>query len=61
LGCTCSESNPGQGVLDNPPLDTNCPVHGLAPSAREHTDDAEPIDTEGDIVDAAIEPELRGS
>ena len=62
LGCTCPEPRPGQGGPDAPGLlDKNCPVHGLAAAARDRAGETGPIDTEGDIVDAANEPELRRS
>jgi hypothetical protein len=58
LGCTCPE--PEQGAQSRPPIDNDCPVHGTAAMARD-IDIAEqgPVDTEGDIVDSATEPELR--
>jgi hypothetical protein len=58
LGCNCPL--PEQGLDVHPPVDDDCPVHGTAAMARD-TDIAEqgPIDTEGDIVDSATEPELR--
>jgi hypothetical protein len=60
LGCTCPEAE--QPSKRMPPIDNDCPVHGTAAMARD-TDVAErgPVDTEGDIVDAANEPELRRS
>lgn len=62
LGCTCPEPKPGQGGRDSPrPLDRECPVHGAAAMARDRAAERGPIDTEGDIVDAASEPELRRS
>jgi hypothetical protein len=62
LGCTCPEPKAGQGGHDNPrPLDRDCPVHGAAAMARDRAAERGPIDTEGDIVDAASEPELRRS
>ena len=62
LGCTCPEPNPGQGAAANPrPMDRDCPVHGAAAMARDRAAERGPIDTEGDIVDSAAEPELRRS
>jgi len=62
LGCTCPEPSLGQGGPDNPrPLDRECPVHGAAAMARDRAAERGPIDTEGDIVDSAAEPELRRS
>jgi hypothetical protein len=59
-GCTCPEPKPGQGGRDYPfDLDRDCPVHGLAAAAADRAEEPGPIDTEGDIVDAAVEPELR--
>jgi hypothetical protein len=34
-------------------------VHGLAATAEDGAGERGPVDTEGDIVDAATEPELR--
>jgi hypothetical protein len=58
LGCTCPQSPPAAKA--RPPIDNDCPVHGIAAMGRD-IDVAErgPVDTEGDIVDAATEPELR--
>ena len=62
LGCTCPEPSSGQGGRDNlRPLDRDCPVHGAAAMARDRAAERGPIDTEGDIVDSATEPELRRS
>jgi hypothetical protein len=62
LGCTCPEPSPGQGGPGNPrPLDRDCPLHGAAAAARDRAAETGPIDTEGDIVDSAAEPELRRS
>jgi hypothetical protein len=58
LGCTCP---PAEQQSDaRPPIDNDCPVHGTAAMGRD-IDVAEkgPVDTEGDIVDSATEPELR--
>jgi hypothetical protein len=40
-------------------IDEDCPVHGRAAIAWDRDSERGPIDTEGDIVDAASEPELR--
>lgn len=62
LGCTCPDPSPGQGGRENPrPLDKDCPVHGRAAMARDRATEPGAIDTEGDIVDSAAEPELRRS
>jgi hypothetical protein len=59
-GCACPEPKPGQGGRDDPfDLDRNCPVHGMAAAGAARVSEKGPIDTEGDIVDAATEPELR--
>lgn len=60
LGCTCPQSE--QQPDGRPRIDDDCPVHGTAAMARD-TDVAEkgPVDTEGDIVDSATEPQLRRS
>jgi len=62
-GCTCpdpanapSGQRPGEVAIDD-----DCPVHGLAASARDRAGEPGQIDTEGDIVDKASEPELRRS
>ena len=59
LGCTCPQSEPDQRRAS---IDDACPVHGTAAMARD-IDVAEQgtVDTEGDIVDAATDPELRRS
>jgi hypothetical protein len=59
-GCTCPEptgtdTRQGEAV----PIDENCPLHGRAAIAHDRAGERGPIDTEGDIVDAASEPELR--
>ena len=62
LGCTCPEAGAAQPASNRvPAIDAACPIHGEA--AMAHGRAAEPgrIDTEGDIVDAASEPELRRS
>jgi hypothetical protein len=41
------------------PLDAGCPVHGLAAAAEKRGREDARVDTEGDIVDKAVEPELR--
>ena len=59
-GCTCPEPKPGQGGRDYPfDLDRNCPVHGLAAAGAARAAEKGAIDKEGDIADAAVEPELR--
>jgi len=61
-GCTCPHPRSGQGGRDNPLVfDRNCPLHGIAAAARARLAERSHIDTEGDIVDAAIEEELRQS
>jgi len=62
-GCTCPDranapSGPRPGEVA---IDDDCPVHGLAASARDRAGERGSIDTEGDIVDSAAEPELRRS
>ena len=63
-GCTCPD--PGlelagapEAAGRAPEIDENCPVHGAAAIAWDRDSEEGPIDTEGDIVDAAAEPELR--
>jgi hypothetical protein len=54
-GCTCpdpADAAPPQSAGEIA-MDDDCPVHGLAAAERGR------IDTEGDIVDKASEPELR--
>jgi hypothetical protein len=59
-GCTCPEPKPGQGGRDYPfDLDRNCPVHGLAAAGAARVAETGSIDKDGDIADAAVEPELR--
>ena len=61
-GCTCPQPRPGQGGRDNPPtFDGNCPVHGITAMARYRLAERGHIDTEGDMVDAATDEELRRS
>ena len=61
-GCTCPEPLEPHRGRDQPiPIDRECPVHGLAATARERAAEPGAIDTEGDIVDSATEPELRRS
>ena len=63
-GCTCPDPGPD---LDRAPqtagrkleIDRDCPVHGRAAIAWDRDSERGPIDTEGDIVDKASEPELR--
>ena len=40
-------------------LNRDCPLHGRAAAAEHRAGERGPIDTEGDIADAASEPELR--
>lgn len=59
-GCTCPDPGEtpdaaGRGLE----IDENCPVHGAAAIAWDRAGERGPIDTEGDIVDAASGPELR--
>ena len=62
LGCTCPEPRPAQTAGEEPvTVDRNCPVHGIVAMARGRAAETGPIDTEGDIVDSAAEPELRRS
>ncbi len=59
-GCTCPD--PGDAPQTSGrelEIDENCPVHGGAAIAWDRDSERGPIDTEGDIVDAASEPELR--
>lgn len=67
-GCTCPD--PGDASRTAPQsagqtagraldIDQDCPVHGRAAIAWDRDSERGPIDTEGDIVDAASEPELR--
>jgi hypothetical protein len=41
------------------PIERDCPVHGRAAAAESRAGERGRIDTEGDIVDKAAEPELR--
>ena len=60
LGCTCPEPGEGRDALERRiEIDENCPVHGQAAISQDRAGEGGPIDTEGDIVDAASEPELR--
>jgi hypothetical protein len=66
-GCTCPD--PANATANAPlgprpgevAIDDDCPVHGLAASARDRAGEPGQIDTEGDIVDKASDPELRRS
>ena len=59
-GCTCPEPGEGPDALERKvDIDENCPVHGRAAISQDRAGEPGPIDTEGDIVDAAAEPELR--
>lgn len=57
LGCTCPEQE--QDREGRRLIDDDCPVHGAAAAARDRAGEPGPIDTEGDIVDAATDSELR--
>jgi hypothetical protein len=60
LGCTCPQAEPPAET--RPPIDSDCPVHGTAAMGRDiDVGERGPVDTQGDIVDAATEPELRRS
>ena len=52
-GCSCPDPQPGVPPGSRDPL---CPVHGLRDNRAAERG---PIDTEGDIVDSATDPELR--
>jgi hypothetical protein len=59
-GCTCPDpGDPPQTAGRALEIDENCPVHGRAAIAWDRDSERGPIDTEGDIVDSASEPELR--
>jgi hypothetical protein len=67
-GCTCPDPGdapqaPGQTAGQTAgravEIDENCPVHGRAAIAWDRDSERGPVDTEGDIVDSASEPELR--
>jgi len=59
-GCTCPTPNFLQsGRAEPTPPDRDCPVHGRGAIAGDRAGERGHIDTEGDIVDAASEPELR--
>jgi hypothetical protein len=59
-GCTCPDPGPAvQTAGREVEIDEDCPVHGRAAIAWDRDSERGPIDTEGDIVDAASEPELR--
>ena len=64
-GCTCPDPDagrPGAGTQTagrEVQIDPDCPVHGRAAIAWDRDSERGPIDTEGDIVDSASEPELR--
>ena len=69
-GCTCPDPgdapqtaghSAGHSAGRALEIDSNCPVHGLAAIAWDRDSERGPIDTEGDIVDSAAEPELRRS
>ena len=59
-GCTCPDPDtPAQTAGRALDIDPDCPVHGRAAIAWDRDSERGPIDTEGDIVDSASEPELR--
>ena len=59
-GCTCPDPGaPAQTAGRALDIDPDCPVHGRAAIAWDRDSERGPIDTEGDIVDSASEPELR--
>jgi len=59
-GCTCPASQPAPERSGVPmTLDRDCPVHGRVAVAEDRAGETGPIDPEGDIADAASEPELR--
>jgi hypothetical protein len=63
-GCTCPDPGgipraTGQTAGRELEIDPDCPVHGRAAIAWGRDGERGPIDTEGDIVDQAGEPELR--
>ena len=61
-GCTCPDPGPAAPTAGRAlDIDENCPVHGRAAIAWDRDSERGPIDTEGDIVDSASEPELRRS
>jgi hypothetical protein len=61
-GCTCPDPGDTRETVGRVlEIDENCPVHGAAAIAWDRAGERGPIDAEGDIVDAACEPELRGN
>ena len=63
-GCTCPDPGPDSNAAAQTAgralqIDPDCPVHGRAAIAWDRDSEPGPIDTEGDIVDSASEPELR--
>ena len=63
-GCTCPDpgdapQTAGETARRALDIDENCPVHGRAAIAWDRDSERGPVDTEGDIVDSASEPELR--
>jgi hypothetical protein len=59
-GCTCPDPGPASQTAGRAlEIDPDCPVHGRAAIAWDRDSERGPIDTEGDIVDSASEPELR--
>jgi hypothetical protein len=57
-GCTCPEPAPA-GAGARVAAAADCPLHGRAAGARERAEETGEIDTDGDIVDHANDPELR--
>ena len=59
-GCTCPDpAHAGSDRRARAGHRPDCPVHGRAAIAWDRDSEPGPIDTEGDIVDSASEPELR--
>ena len=64
LGCTCPDPDLGDApdaLHRKIDIDDDCPVHGRAAISQDWLGEPGPIDTEGDIGDAASDPELRRS
>jgi hypothetical protein len=61
-GCTCPDpANAAANAPSGPrpgevAIDDDCPVHGLAASARDRAGEPGQIDTEGDIVERRASP-----
>ena len=59
-GCTCPDPGAAPQTAGRAlEIDPNCPVHGRAAIAWDRNSERGPVDTEGDIVNSASEPELR--